>query len=134
MDGSYALSVDLGDVGEPLCQDVTWHLIAILVSELGSFTLGTLSECPCIGDGARHNAANGRGDLEDVRHGGRVDQFVLARGSALIERRCCRWVQATYGDLLLRQDDGAILAPDTYRHDVCGGDSLEGIFCRHKQR
>lgn len=46
---------------------------------------------------------------------------------------CCdgwpwTWLIA-YGDLLLGQDDGAVLAPDAYRHDVGSRDSLEGILC-----
>lgn len=33
-----------------------------------------------------------------------------------------------YWDLLLRQDDSAVLATDAYCHDVCGGDGFECIF------
>ena len=34
----YPLSVDLADVRYPLCQDITGHLVAVLVAELGSLT------------------------------------------------------------------------------------------------
>jgi hypothetical protein len=36
----------------------------------------------------------------------------------------------TYGDLLLGQDDCAVLPLEPYGHDVRGGDGLEGIFYR----
>lgn len=38
--------------------------------------------------------------------------------------------QATYGNFLLRQNHCTVLPPQTYRGDICGGDSFEGIFCR----
>ena len=34
----YPLSVDLADIGYPLCQHVARHFVAILVAELGSLT------------------------------------------------------------------------------------------------
>lgn len=36
----------------------------------------------------------------------------------------------TYWNLLLGQDNSAVLAPDANGHDVGGCDGLEGIFCR----
>ena len=39
----------------------------------------------------------------------------------------------TYGDLLLRQDYGAVLAPDANRHDIRGCNGLEGILCDQAQ-
>jgi hypothetical protein len=35
---TYALCVDLADVGYPLGQHVAGHLVAVLVAELGSLT------------------------------------------------------------------------------------------------
>lgn len=71
--------------------------------------------------------------MEDVRHGGRVDQLVLYVGS-VVPRAAGEQVRAgarvTYWDLLLRQDDPAILASDANGHDVGSGDGLEGIFYR----
>lgn len=69
--------------------------------------------------------------MEDVRHGGRVDQLVLYNGSAMPsatgeESRAGAWM--TYWDLLLRQDDSTVLSTDAYGHDIGGGDGLEGIF------
>lgn len=70
---SYALSIDLGDVCQPLGHNIAWHLVAVFVFELGSLTLGTLSKRSSICDGTRHDAANGGRDLEDVGDGGGID-------------------------------------------------------------
>lgn len=37
-------------------------------------------------------------------------------------------LQETYGHLLLRQNNSAVLSPHAHRHDVCCRDCLEGIF------
>lgn len=66
---SYTLGVDLGDVGQPLGHNIAWHLVTVLVFELGSLALGALSKRPGICDGTRHDATNGRRDLEDVGDG-----------------------------------------------------------------
>jgi hypothetical protein len=135
---TYSLRVDLADVGQSLGQHVTGHLISILVSELSSLALSTLRKRTGIRDRAGHDAANRRRDLEDVRDGRRVDQFVLSESvssrrlgipcpSQLIE--AARLAECTYRNLLLRENDGAVLAPDAYRHDIRGCDRLEGIFC-----
>ena len=54
----YALSVDLGDIGQSLGEDVAWHFIAVLVSELGSLALCALREGSGVGNGACHDAAD----------------------------------------------------------------------------
>lgn len=54
----YALSVDLGDIGQSLGKDIAWHLIAVLVSELGGLALCALGEGSGVGDGARHDTAD----------------------------------------------------------------------------
>ena len=77
----YSLGVDLADVGQSLGQDVAGHLVAELVAELSSFALSTLGKGASIRDGARHDAADRGGDLEDVGHGRGVDQFILERPS-----------------------------------------------------
>lgn len=74
---SYPLGVDLRDVGQPLRQDVTRHLVSIFVSKLSSLALGTLSKRPGICNRTCHDAADGWGDLKDVGHGGGIDQLVL---------------------------------------------------------
>lgn len=66
---SYALGVDLGDVGQSLGEDVARHLVSILVSELGSLALSPLGKCPGICDGSGHDATDGGRDLEDVGDG-----------------------------------------------------------------
>lgn len=62
----YTLGIHLADVGQSLGQDISWHLVAILVSELCSFSLGTLGERSGVGDRACDDASDGGGDLEDV--------------------------------------------------------------------
>lgn len=62
----YALSVDLGDIGQSLGKNVAWHLVAILVSELGGLALCSLGESSGVGDGACHDTADRGGYLEDV--------------------------------------------------------------------
>lgn len=74
---SYALGVDLGDVGQPFGHNVARHLVAVLVFELGSLALGTLRERPGICDGTGHDATNGGRDLENVGHGGGINELVL---------------------------------------------------------
>lgn len=54
----YALSVDLGDIGQSLGKNVAWHLVAVLVSELGSLALSALREGSGVGDGACHDTAD----------------------------------------------------------------------------
>lgn len=66
-----------------------------------------------------------------MRHGGRVDQLVLYVGSVVPSaagEQVRAGARVTYWDLLLRQDDPAILASDANGHDVGSGDGLEGIF------
>jgi hypothetical protein len=52
------LGVHLADVGDTLCQGVTWHLVSVLVSELGGFTLGALGKRSGIRNGARDDGAD----------------------------------------------------------------------------
>lgn len=63
----YTLGVHLADVGQSLGQDISWHLVAIFVPELCSFSLGTLGEGSGIGNRACDDASDRGGDLEDVR-------------------------------------------------------------------
>lgn len=66
-----------------------------------------------------------------MRHGCRVDQLVLCLGLAVpgaVKEESRAGARVTYWDLLLRQDDSTILAPDAYRHYVGCGDGFEGIF------
>lgn len=89
---AYTLCVDLRNVGKPLRQDVTRHLVSIFVSELGSLALGALRKRSGVGNRTGHDAANRGGDLEDVGHGGWVDQLVLFWRSACLPptgRVCC---------------------------------------------
>lgn len=63
----YTLGIHLADVGQSLGQDISWHLVAIFVSEFCSLSLGTLGERSGVGNRACDDASNGGGDLEDVR-------------------------------------------------------------------
>jgi hypothetical protein len=64
-----------------------------------------------------------------VRDGRGVDQLVLFDASQLrAHEPPMSTSAATYRHLLLREDDGAVLAPDTDGHYVCSRDCLEGIF------
>lgn len=54
----YALSVDLGDIGQSLGKNVARHLVAVLVSELGSLALCALGKGSGVGDGACHDTAD----------------------------------------------------------------------------
>ena len=122
----------MADVGQPLGQGVAWHLVTEFVLEIRGFRLGALREGARIGDGACHDAADRRRDLEDVRDGRGVDEFILvpsmmSSGSAQTRE------EVTYRDLLLGQNYGAVLAPDTNRHDVRRCDRLESIFCNGAQ-
>lgn len=88
---TYSLRVDLADVGETLGQGIGGHLVAVLVSELGSFTLCSLRKGSSVGDGSSNNAANARGYLKDVRDGSRVDQLVLLMVSVLFKPVFTAW-------------------------------------------
>lgn len=76
----YPLGVDLADVGQPLGHDVAGHLVAVLVPELSSLRLRALGEGTSVGDGSGDDAADRRGELEDVGDGGGIDELVLWRG------------------------------------------------------
>jgi hypothetical protein len=81
---AYALCVDLADVGYPLGQHIAGHLVAIFVAELGRLAAGSAHRRPRIGDGPRHDAADGRRESEDVGDRSRVNELVLrARVSAM---------------------------------------------------
>lgn len=86
---AYPLGVNLANVGQAFCQDVTGHLVAKLVLEFGSLALGALSEGASVRDGPCHDTADGRRDLKNVGDGRRVDQFVLGQNvssSGLVRR------------------------------------------------
>lgn len=70
---SYTLSINLGDVCQPLGHNIAWHLVAVFVFEFGSLALGTLRKRPGICDGTRHDATNRGRDLEDVGDGRWID-------------------------------------------------------------
>jgi hypothetical protein len=70
---AYSLGIDLADIGQPLGKNIAGHLIPILVLELGCLPLRPLSERSGVRYGARHDTANRRRELEDVRHRRRVD-------------------------------------------------------------
>jgi hypothetical protein len=74
---TYALCVDLADVGYPLGQHVAGHLIAIFVAELGGLTPGSAHRGPRICNRPRHYTSNRRREPEDMGHGGGVDELVL---------------------------------------------------------
>lgn len=86
------MCVDLGDVCEALGQNITGHLVTVLVSELGSFTTRSHDRSSCICDGTGHDTADGWRESVDVGDGRGVDELV--------------------GDLLLRDDYCAVLATD----------------------
>ena len=106
---SHFLRVDLRDVCKTLGQDITGHLVAVLVSELGSLTTRSHDRSSCVCDGTSHNTTDRRRKSMDVRDGRGVDKLV--------------------GDLLLRDDYCTVLAADANGGDVCCGDGLECIFC-----
>ena len=110
VDTTHPLCVDLGDVCETLGQDVAGHLVAKLVPELGGLSSRPHDRGAGVCDGARHDAADRGRQLVDVRDGRGVDELV--------------------GHLLLRDDDGAVLAAHSHRRDVGCRDGLEGIFLR----
>lgn len=89
---TYSLGIDLIDVGQSFGKDVAWHLIAKLVSKLRRFALSTHDRSSCIGDRARHDTADRRGEFEDVSDGFGIDEFVLTpqawfnRGSFFIAK------------------------------------------------
>lgn len=74
---AHPLCVDLVDVGKSLGENVARHLVAVLVSEFGRFAASTVNAGSGIGYGAGHDAADGGRQSEDMRNGGRIDQFVL---------------------------------------------------------
>ena len=74
---THPLGVDLADVGKTLGQHVAWHLISKLVPKLARLALRALGKGSGIGDGACHDAANRRRDLEDVGDRLGIDEFVL---------------------------------------------------------
>jgi hypothetical protein len=76
---AYPLGVHLADVGQPLGQGITRHLVAVLVPELSCLGLRTLGEGAGVGDGSGNDAANRGGQLEDVGDGGGIDELVLGR-------------------------------------------------------
>ena len=74
---AYSLSINLTNIGQTLCQSISGHLISIFVSEFRSLSLSSLSKCPGISDGASDDASNGGRDLENMRYGGGIDEFIL---------------------------------------------------------
>jgi hypothetical protein len=76
------LRVNLANVGQSLGKGIGRHLITKLVSKLSSLTLRSLGESSGIGNGPGDYAADGWGDLEDMRDGRRVDELVLCSCSA----------------------------------------------------
>ena len=65
---SHPLGIHLADIGQSFGESVAWHLISKFISEFRRLTLGPLRKGPRVGDGSRHDAANRRRELEDVRH------------------------------------------------------------------
>lgn len=82
---AYPLSVDLVDVGYPLCKDVTGHLVAVLVAEFGSFALGPLDAGAGVRDRSGHDASNRGRQSEDVGDGRGIDELVLFIGRSGME-------------------------------------------------
>lgn len=74
---THSLGVDLGDVCQPLGQNITRHLVAVLVSELSSLSSGSVYRGSCVCNGASHDTTNGWREFVDVRDRGRVDELVL---------------------------------------------------------
>lgn len=73
----YPLCIDLADVGQSLREHITRHFISKLVFELSSFASCTVDRGSAVSDRAGDYAANGRGDLENMGYGRRVDQLIL---------------------------------------------------------
>lgn len=75
------MCVNLIDVGQSLGEGIAGHLVSVFVSELGGLTTRSVDTGSGIGDRPRHHTPNGRGDLEDVRDGGGINEFVLEKVS-----------------------------------------------------
>lgn len=71
------MCINLVDVGHTLCQNITGHFITEFVSELSSLSTSTVDRRTGIRDGTSHYTADGRRNLEDVRDGAGVNEFVL---------------------------------------------------------
>jgi len=90
---TYSLCIDLVDVGQSLCQDVAWHLVPVLVSELGRLTSRTSDGCTSISYGSGHDAADRRREFVDIGDGGGIDELVLLREmSGVLDERVGGWV------------------------------------------
>ena len=77
------MGVHLVDVGKPLGENITGHLVAKLVSEFRGLTTGTGDKGTGVGDGTSHDTSDIWGEVEDVGDGCRVDELVLCVGLAL---------------------------------------------------
>ena len=71
------LRINLVNVGQSLCQNITRHLITKFVSEFSSLSTSTVDRCSGICYGSGHDTADGRRKLEDVRNRAGIDQFIL---------------------------------------------------------